>query len=114
MGDVDGDGLGDLMIRSYDGLACDAAGTVYLYLGATLVGGTGFDSGQADAVFEGEWPDHYAGTDSSFIPDLDGDGRDEVLIGAPGAPSGAALSGRRVYFSAPGEFVRVVRVSDPE
>ena len=74
-GDVDGDGRDDLLIGSWQG----AANAAYLVLGP--VTGT-LDLSGADAKLVGEAADDGAGAGVSRAGDVDGDGRDDVLVGA--------------------------------
>jgi len=82
-GDLDGDGLEDLVIGAP--LADDAgtnAGAVYLYCGP----GTGTVSASAAfASFTGELTNDEAGADVAIAEDVDGDGSSDLLVGAPGA-----------------------------
>ncbi len=89
-GDVDADGHDDILVGARgneDGGA--AAGAAYLVHGPV----TGsLDLGRADRKFVGTEGDH-AGYAVSSAGDLDGDGRGDILVGAPskGVPrSGAA------------------------
>ena len=84
-GDVDGDGLDDLFVgatANSDGGS--DAGKSYLILGSTLAASTAttLDLSDADFAFIGErWSD-YAGRSVSTAGDLDGDGLDDLLVGA--------------------------------
>jgi len=80
-GDVNGDGYDDILIGSYENDdAGNDAGAAYLVL--SPVSGT-FDLANADAIFQGEGPGGKAGYSVSFAGDVNGDGHDDVLIGAP-------------------------------
>jgi hypothetical protein len=82
-GDVDGDGLADLMIgASLNDDAGDAAGKTYLFFGSTVASGGSFDLSLADASFVGEGSDDHSGYSVSSAGDVDGDGYDDLLIGA--------------------------------
>ncbi|MEN0065635.1 MAG: hypothetical protein AAGA48_26070 [Myxococcota bacterium] len=76
-GDVNGDGVGDLLI----GLPFedDDRGVVQLWLGP--VAGT-LDASQADATITGVDPDDNLGFGLAGVGDLDGDGYGEILLGA--------------------------------
>ncbi len=68
-GDVDGDGLEDMLVGG--------DGETYLLYGATVLGGGTLDPTDADGIFSGtpSWSVAFAG-------DLDGDSLDEVLVSA--------------------------------
>jgi hypothetical protein len=74
-GDVDGDGLDDLLIGSWQG----AANSAYLVLGPAT--GT-LDLSGAGAKFVGEGADDGAGVSVSGAGDVDSDGHDDLFIGA--------------------------------
>ena len=80
-GDLNGDGVGDLLVGAMHldhGAATDAGG-VYVLLGPL----TGTSSlGDADARLLGEDPFDYAGVSAAGPGDVDGDGLDDVLVGA--------------------------------
>ncbi len=80
--DFDGDGVGDLLVGapSTDGSGT-YRGAVYLLSGASLATGS---VSAAALVLEGERDEDYAGKSLVDAGDIDGDGRSEVLIGAPG------------------------------
>ncbi len=90
-GDVDGDGLDDLLVGAPG--SDQTSSHVYLIPGAP--------SPAPDvAVFVDAWmilnaqpPGEYLGAAMTGVPDVDGDGRPELLVGAPGAHEGAGLVG---------------------
>jgi len=83
-GDVDGDELTDLLIGASDeGVAGE--GAAYLMLGSTVASLAGVvNLHDADIIVVGESEGEGAGGAVSAA-DLDGDGLDDILIGAPGA-----------------------------
>jgi hypothetical protein len=86
LGDVDGDGLGDIAIGA-PGEADE--GNVYLVL-SPLCGTSSLDDAQA--VFRGESTD-MVGLDLAAGGDVDGDSRGDLLIGAPGDADGGEDAG---------------------
>jgi photosystem II stability/assembly factor-like uncharacterized protein len=109
-GDINGDGYNDLLIGVPNHLIGAtggpiAGGAVYLVLGgATTSGNTMSPNTQwitpnsagssdlsvvnADFTFYGSTPDEKAGQTVTWAGDVNGDGYDEILIGAPGFESG--------------------------
>ena len=99
--DVDGDGRGDLLIgaRNEDGGALDA-GRGYLFSGATgaLLQTLVSPNPQADGRI---------GWSVSGVPDVDGDGRGDLLVGAVSEFNESPVRGQAHVFSgATGELIR--------
>jgi len=95
-GDVNGDGRDDFLIgawRDDDGGA--EAGQTYLILGrAAADWGIDFDLSGADASFWGEDAGDASGYSVASAGDVNGDGRDDFLIGAWRDDDGGAQAGQ--------------------
>jgi hypothetical protein len=92
--DVDGDGVEDLVVGASQ-LFNPGAGKAYLFLGP-LDGS--IQATDADAVFVGEAEDDVFGDSVALVPDTDGDGRAEVLVGAWNNAAGGQRAGRAYLF----------------
>jgi len=86
-GDVNGDGLMDVII----GAAADDAGAAYLILGSTGLSDTSLSG--ADARFDGESSGDGAGTAVAGAGDVNGDGWDDILVGATGSDAAGSNAG---------------------
>ena len=82
-GDVDGDGLDDLLISAHlDNAGGTDSGSVHLILGASLASSGSYSVSSSDYKFVGENSYDYAGFGLASAGDVDGDGLDDILIGA--------------------------------
>ena len=96
-GDVDGDGLDDLFVgahRNDDGGS--DAGKAYLLLGSSLAASTSstIDLSNADFAFIGEDSSDLAGYGVSPAGDVNGDGLDDLLVGAAQNGDGGTFAGK--------------------
>ena len=107
--DADGDGQGDLLVGAplEDGGASNA-GRAYLFSGATgvVLRTLVSPNPEANGVF---------GLTVAGVPDLDGDGRGDLFVGAQGEDGGMSDAGRAYVFSgATGELLRTLVSPNPE
>ncbi len=94
-GDVDGDGLDDLLVGADgNGDGGSDAGKAYLVLGSSLGSTSTLDLSQADHGFVGEGTDDHAGNSVSNAGDVDGDGLDDLLVGADWNDDGGPAAGK--------------------
>jgi hypothetical protein len=94
-GDVDGDGLDDLLVGAYENDdGGTSAGKAYLILAASLGSTSTIDLSLADYSFVGENPGDLAGHSVAGAGDVDGDGLDDLLVGAHGNNDGGNGAGK--------------------
>ena len=94
-GDVDGDGLPDVLLGSTsDDTSGENAGRVYVVLGSDLLPGGQTSVSGAYASLLGEAPGDEAGFSVAWAGDVDADGLDDILVGAPQNEYGSDGAGR--------------------
>jgi len=98
-GDVNGDGFDDFLIGTFhNAVMGHDAGAVYLFLGHTyLRWGLDDSVAHADARFLGQQAYDAAGYSVACDGDLDGDGIDDMIIGAPAGNDKVPYMPGRVY-----------------
>ena len=104
-GDVDADGISDLVVGAPDWQPAAARsyhsyGRAYIVLGATS-GIADMTLDNADTTLDGSYNDGRAGTDAQSAGDVNGDGYDDIIVGAPGADDvGKDAGSAYVFFGA--------------
>ncbi len=101
VGDVNGDGTDDLALGAW--ASTGSRGAAYVFFGGV---GTAAPAGvysvaAADVVIEGLSPQDELGTWIAPAGDVDGDGTDGLLVGAPGSDTGEAEGGAAYLFDGP-------------
>jgi len=98
-GDVNGDGLDDILVGApYEDSGGSEAGITYLMYGP-ISGEIGLST--ADAKLVGEGVNHFSGEAISSAGDLNGDGVDDILIGAWGEDSISSWTGAAYLVNGP-------------
>ena len=105
LGDVDGDGYGDLLLGDSllvlapaTGVAQENAGAAFYFSGRNTAGWSlVVSSSQADYIFHGTSANDYAGFAVAGRGDMNDDGYMDLAIGAFGAAVGARENAGRVY-----------------
>ncbi len=83
-GDVNGDGYGDFLIAApYNEAAGSDAGRAYLFLGKPAGWAQNTTLSLADGIISAEGSNHKLGTSLAGAGDVNGDGMDDFLLGAP-------------------------------
>ncbi len=97
-GDVNGDGYDDIIIGApYSSATGTAVGRVYVFFGGPGFSGS-FDASSADVVITGEAENDYFGISVSSAGDVNGDGYDDVIVGAFRNEAGGSEAGRAYVF----------------
>ncbi len=94
-GDVNGDGYDDLLMSAYRNSAGgNDAGQTYLVLGKASGWAMDVSVANVDASFIGESTGDFSGDGIAGNGDVNGDGHDDILIGAPVNAEGGSFTGQ--------------------
>ncbi|MBN1539409.1 MAG: FG-GAP repeat protein [Candidatus Thermoplasmatota archaeon] len=96
-GDLNGDGFDDILIgdtRRKSSGGGDNAGRIFLFWGRSNGWSKGIKLTDANVTFIGESAENYAGVSISGAGDVNGDGLDDILIGASGNDEGGISAGQ--------------------
>ncbi len=107
--DADGDGRGDLLVGAYreDGGEV-GAGRAYVFSGST-------GAVLRTLVSPNQEPGGQFGRSVAGVPDADGDGRGDLLVGAPTEDGGAQSAGRVYFYSgSTGDLLQTLVSPNPE
>ncbi|RJF88871.1 hypothetical protein D3874_19380 [Oleomonas cavernae] len=115
-GDVNGDGLGDIIIGAYAGDdGGDGAGEAYVVFGTTTGFGTAVGGRQVidltslsaaqGFIIQGDTAGDFGGRSVSTAGDINGDGLNDLIVGASGGDDGGTNAGEAyVVFGTDGGF----------
>jgi hypothetical protein len=117
-GDLDGDGVHELVLGApgadqVKGVATNV-GAVYLFVGGTGLSGS-LTEADADRALYGEHQGDGAGEVVAVVPDTDGDGLDDLFIGAPGwDPDPGTTEDSGAVWIVPGDELDTLSAGGPE
>jgi hypothetical protein len=81
-GDLNGDGVGDLVIGAY-GISAPVIGKTFIFYGRSDFSGAMNDN-DADNVLTGKDPTQWFGVSTGGLNDINGDGYGDIVVGATG------------------------------
>lgn len=97
-GDFNGDGIGDMLLGAFKSApgGKSQAGRAYVVYGASGISGTIDLSTSADITISGAVADDRLGR-AVAAGDINNDGIDDIIVGAPGSDPGARVDAGRIY-----------------
>lgn len=112
-GDVNGDGYDDILIGArWDDYGGNNAGQTYLIFGKSSGWAMDADLSNADASFYGQSDSDNTGFSVAGAGDVNGDGYDDILIGAPFASLGIGLT--YLFFGKPSGWSTLTPLSNAD
>jgi hypothetical protein len=114
VGDVNGDGFDDILISAYQNSdVATGSGKSYLFLGKSSGWAKDTQVTTANASFRGENVNNYAGMSLGGGGDVNGDGNDDMVIGAQGN-SDVVNSAGKTYLLFPGPNYKPTNLLAPK
>ena len=113
-GDVNGDGKADILIGMFNDASGLTKGKAYLILGKANGWTKNMTLDHADAAFVGENDGDHAGYSVASAGDVNGDGKADILIGAPGNGDGGANAGKAYLLLGRATWPALLGLSDAD
>jgi len=111
-GDLNGDGIDDVLAGANQIFSNVDPGKAYVFYGPFAERAVHLFATDADGRFTGEGANDVFGDAVAVIPDMNGDGRDEALVGAWDNLAGGGRAGRAYLFLGPASGARPAGTAD--